>query len=181
MMVSTTKFHAIFFPSASHEVSKRVVNALLLEMDGVVGREGVFVVAATNRPNLLDPAMLRSGRLEHLVYVPPPDEESRYQVLKAISGGKDCFAVEDEDFREIARLSFGFSGADLNKLFKESAEIAFRRAQSAESKDFPIKISREILDGVIANMPPTLTAEQIRTFEEVRTEIPLHYNYFRSE
>lgn len=90
------------------------MNQILTELDGIDVRKNVFVIAATNRPELIDPAMLRPGRLDRLVYVPLPNETDRTAILKT------CFRhtpIDGEvDFVEISKKTEGFSGADLSAL-----------------------------------------------------------------
>ncbi|CAJ1957134.1 unnamed protein product [Cylindrotheca closterium] len=101
-------------------VSERVVNQLLTEMDGLESRRSVFVIAATNRPELIDPAMMRPGRLDKLLYVPLPTPDDRYAILKALA-----FKVKlgpDVDLKQIAHSprAEGYSGADCAALLREA-------------------------------------------------------------
>ncbi|CAI5720801.1 unnamed protein product [Peronospora destructor] len=107
-------------------VSERVVNQLLTEMDGLDGRRNVFVIAATNRPDIIDPAMLRPGRLDKLLYVPLPQASERYQILKTIAA--KCAVVSSVDLEAIAGdpRCEGFSGADLSALVREAGITALR-------------------------------------------------------
>ncbi|GMG18180.1 unnamed protein product [Phytophthora fragariaefolia] len=107
-------------------VSERVVNQLLTEMDGLDGRRNVFVIAATNRPDIIDPAMLRPGRLDKLLYVPLPRASERHQILKTICA-KCALApsVQLEVIAADARCE-GFSGADLSALVREAGITALR-------------------------------------------------------
>ncbi|KAI6118955.1 P-loop containing nucleoside triphosphate hydrolase protein [Pisolithus croceorrhizus] len=104
-------------PKRGHDstgVTDRVVNQLLTEMDGVEGLEGVFVLAATSRPDLIDAALLRPGRLDKSVLCDMPDEEDRLEILKAVS--RKVTLDASVDFGEIAKATEGFSGADLQAL-----------------------------------------------------------------
>lgn len=97
----------------SSGVSERMVNMLLTEMDGLEDRKQVFVIAATNRPDIIDPAMLRPGRLDTLLLVPLPSEDDRYDILKTIT--KHSPLAPDVDLQRIARdkrceVCFDFSG-----------------------------------------------------------------------
>ncbi|PVU68317.1 AAA family ATPase [Acidilobus sp. SCGC AC-742_M05] len=87
------------------DVTERVVSQLLTEIDGITGLENVVVIAATNRPDLVDPALLRPGRLEKLIYVPPPDEKGRLDILKIHT--RHVPLAEDVDLREIAKMTNG--------------------------------------------------------------------------
>ncbi|RAW33743.1 Nuclear valosin-containing protein-like [Phytophthora cactorum] len=107
-------------------VSERVVNQLLTEMDGLDGRRNVFVIAATNRPDIIDPAMLRPGRLDKLLYVPLPQASERHQILKTISA--KCAMASSVQLEAIAAdpRCEGFSGADLSALVREAGITALR-------------------------------------------------------
>eukprot|EP00644_Phytophthora_capsici_P011026 jgi/Phyca11/104066/e_gw1.9.725.1 len=107
-------------------VSERVVNQLLTEMDGLDGRRNVFVIAATNRPDIIDPAMLRPGRLDKLLYVPLPQASERHQILKTISA--KCALASSVQLAAIAAdpRCEGFSGADLSALLREAGITALR-------------------------------------------------------
>lgn len=120
---------------AMSEASSRVVNTLLTELDGVGnGREGIYVVAATNRPDMIDSAMLRPGRLETLLYVGLPDAEGRIDILKtlvnklsrrsddvvATTSGQVGLGLWDDRMEELARGCAGFSGADLQGLVRRA-------------------------------------------------------------
>jgi len=110
-------------------VSERVVNQLLTEMDGLDSRRSVFVIAATNRPELIDPAMLRPGRLDKLLYVPLPSAEDRLSILTKISA--KIALAPDVDIAAIARSprAEGYSGADCAALLRE-AGLAVLRAHA---------------------------------------------------
>lgn len=110
------------------ESSARVVNTLLTELDGLEDRQGVYVVAATNRPDAIDPAMLRPGRLDKPLLVDLPTEEERFEILKTISRKSPLGA--DVDLETVARdkRTDCFSGADLNALLREATTAALRRA-----------------------------------------------------
>ncbi|ETL47050.1 hypothetical protein F441_03317, partial [Phytophthora nicotianae CJ01A1] len=107
-------------------VSERVVNQLLTEMDGLDGRRNVFIIAATNRPDIIDPAMLRPGRLDKLLYVPLPQASERHQILKTISS--KCALAPSVQLEAIAAdpRCEGFSGADLSALVREAGITALR-------------------------------------------------------
>ncbi|WP_250028234.1 AAA family ATPase [Paractinoplanes maris] len=107
----------------------RVVAALLTELDGVEDLRNVVVVGATNRPDLIDPALLRPGRLERLVYVPPPDAEARAEILKA--SAKSVPLDEAVDLVELGADLEGFSAADCAALIRESALSAMRESLEA--------------------------------------------------
>ncbi|NWR88303.1 PEX1 factor, partial [Furnarius figulus] len=104
-------------PRRGHDntgVTDRVVNQLLTQLDGVEGLQGVYVLAATSRPDLIDPALLRPGRLDKCLYCPPPDQNSRYEILKALSHSLSL--ANDVDFQDLAAKTEHFTGADLKAL-----------------------------------------------------------------
>ena len=117
--------------TSGNQASERVVNQLLTELDGMDDRRSVFVVAATNRPDIIDPAMLRPGRLDKLLYISLPDAEGRYQIL-AKHVRKSPLAA-DVDLRAIAAdpRAEGFSGADMSALVREATVQALREVQAA--------------------------------------------------
>ncbi len=111
-----------------HDEREQTLNQLLVEMDGFEANEGVIIVAATNRPDVLDPALLRPGRFDRQVVVPVPDVKGREKIL-TVHGNKTQIA-EDVDWAVIARGTPGFSGADLENMVNEAALLAAR--QNAE-------------------------------------------------
>jgi transitional endoplasmic reticulum ATPase len=106
-------------------VSERVISQLLTEMDGILSLQDIVVVAATNRPNLIDPAILRPGRFDRLIYVPEPDEQSRLQILKLYSANMPL--AKDVDLNQVALQTKFYSGADLENICREAAMHALRR------------------------------------------------------
>ncbi|NWZ38007.1 PEX1 factor, partial [Brachypodius atriceps] len=104
-------------PRRGHDntgVTDRVVNQLLTQLDGVEGLQGVYMLAATSRPDLIDPALLRPGRLDKCLYCPPPDQNSRCEILKALSHSLSL--ANDVDFQDLAAKTEQFTGADLKAL-----------------------------------------------------------------
>jgi ribosome biogenesis ATPase len=113
--------------SSDNVATERVVNQLLTEMDGLDERKNVFVIAATNRPDIIDKAMLRPGRLDKLLYVPLPTKDDRHSILETICRGKPI--AECVDFKFIAHSDQcqGYSGADLSMLLREASILAIKR------------------------------------------------------
>ena len=117
-----------------HDEREQTLNQMLVEMDGFSANEGVIVLAATNRPDVLDKALLRPGRFDRQIVVPPPDVKAREQIL-AVHSKKKTFA-EDVDMKLIAKNTSGFVGADLENLLNEAALLAARQDHTAiEQKD----------------------------------------------
>lgn len=110
-----------------HDEKEQTLNQLLVEMDGFTRSEGVIVLAATNRPDILDPALLRPGRFDRQVFVGLPDIKGREEILKIHAKGKPL--AEDVDLGSVARATSGFTGADLENLLNEAALLTGRRGQ----------------------------------------------------
>ncbi|MEO0285628.1 MAG: ATP-dependent zinc metalloprotease FtsH [candidate division WOR-3 bacterium] len=118
-----------------HDEREQTLNQLLVEMDGFDSSEGIIVMAATNRPDILDPALLRPGRFDRRIYVPIPDVKAREEILK-LHASKVPLAP-DVDLKVIAQSTPGFTGADLANLVNEAALLAARKNQKQVSmKDF---------------------------------------------
>ena len=139
--------------SADSGVGDRVVAALLTELDGVEPLRDVVVVGATNRPDLIDPALLRPGRLERLVFVPPPDADARVAILR--TAGKSVPLADDVDLDAIADDLDGYSAADCSALLREAALAAMRR--SVDAADVTAADVAEAREGV----RPSLDPEQV--------------------
>ncbi len=110
-----------------HDEREQTLNQLLVEMDGFDSNEGIIVIAATNRPDILDPALLRPGRFDRQIAVPKPDVKGRYEILKVHVNKKKIPLGDDVDLMVIARGTPGFSGADLENLVNEAALLAARK------------------------------------------------------
>ena len=108
----------------SHDEREQTLNQMLVEMDGFGENEGIIVLAATNRVDILDPAILRPGRFDRKIAVSPPDVKGREEILGVHSKNKPL--AEDVDLKEIAKKTVGFTGADLENLLNESAIVAAR-------------------------------------------------------
>ncbi|CAL2031368.1 hypothetical protein CAEBREN_30029 [Caenorhabditis brenneri] len=117
----------------------RVINQVLTEMDGMNAKKNVFIIGATNRPDIIDPAVLRPGRLDQLIYIPLPDEGSRLQIFKA-SLRKTPLAA-DLDLNFLAKNTVGFSGADLTEICQRACKLAIR-----ESIEREIRLEKERQD-----------------------------------
>ncbi|KOM35182.1 hypothetical protein LR48_Vigan02g133200 [Vigna angularis] len=102
----------------------RVLNQLLTEMDGMSAKKTVFIIGATNRPDIIDPALLRPGRLDQLIYIPLPDEDSRHQIFKACL--RKSPVSKDVDLRALAKYTQGFSGADITEICQRACKYAIR-------------------------------------------------------
>ncbi len=116
-----------------HDEREQTLNQLLVEMDGFGSHEGIIVIAATNRPDILDPALLRPGRFDRQVTVGYPDLKGREAILKVHAKNKPL--GEDVDFAEVAKSTVGFTGADLANLLNEAALLAARSGKSLIGMD----------------------------------------------
>ena len=132
------------------DVMNRVVNQLLSSMDGVESMEGVIVVAATNRPEMIDPALLRSGRFERVLHIPPPDVDSIRAILKIHSEPMPLGKFKIED---LAPQLINYTGADIEAICREAALISMR----AEKKS----VSKKHFEEAINRVRPTITDEMM--------------------
>jgi len=140
-------------------VTERVVNTILAEMDGLEALQGVVVIGATNRPTLLDPALLRPGRFDELIYVPVPSREGRLHILR-IHTAKMPLA-EDVDLEALADRTNGYTGADLEDLVRRAGLHALR--ESLESTEVPMRFFEQAL----RETRPSVTPEMEREYEEL--------------
>jgi cell division protease FtsH len=133
-------------PMGSHEEREQTLNQLLAEMDGFDGRKGIIIMGATNRPEVLDPALLRPGRFDRQVLVDKPDVRGREDILRIHV--KTVKIAPDVDLKVIAARTVGFAGADLANLVNEAALLAARRDKTAvDRKDF-----EEAVDRIVAGL-----------------------------
>jgi len=140
------------------DVMNRVVNQLLSSMDGVEGMEGVIVVAATNRPEMIDPALLRSGRFERVLHVPPPDPEALKSILKIHTADMPLgrFSMDD-----IAAKLENYTGADIEAVCREAGLIAMR----AEKKT----VSKKHFEEAVERVRPTVTDEMMLYYNRMES------------
>lgn len=108
----------------------RVINQILTEMDGMGSKKNVFIIGATNRPDIIDPAILRPGRLDQLIYIPLPDEKSREAILKA--NLRKSPLAKEVDLPYLAKVTHGFSGADLTEICQRACKLAIRECIEME-------------------------------------------------
>ncbi len=144
---------------------EQTLNQLLVEMDGFEANEGIILIAATNRPDVLDPALLRPGRFDRQVVVPNPDISGREKILKVHT--KNVPISSDVDLRVIARGTPGFSGADLANLVNESALLAARRGKRVvTSKEFEDAKDRVMMGAERRSMAMTEEEKRATAFHE---------------
>jgi transitional endoplasmic reticulum ATPase len=143
-------------------VTERVVNTLLAEMDGLEELRGVVVIAASNRPALLDPALLRPGRFDDLIYVPVPEEEGRLHILKIHT--RDMPLGDDVDLGSIAERSDGYTGADLEDIVRRAGLQALRDDLATE------RVTMTYFEEALKETRASVTPEMDREYRElVRT------------
>ncbi|MFC7096733.1 CDC48 family AAA ATPase [Halobaculum marinum] len=132
-----------------NNVSERVVNQLLTELDGLEEMGNVMVIGATNRPDMIDPALIRSGRFDRLVMIGQPDEEGREQILKIHTG--DTPLAADVSLRELAERTDGYVGSDLESIAREAAIQALREDDDAED------VNMRHFEQAMENVRPTIS------------------------
>lgn len=145
-------------------VTERVVNTLLSEMDGLEELEGVVVIGATNRPTLIDPALLRPGRFDELVYVPVPDRDGRLKILQIHTA--DMPLADDVDLEDLADRTAGYTGADLEDLVRRAGMQALR--ENIHATEVPMRYFERALEEVRASVPPETEREYERLAEELK-------------
>lgn len=147
----------------------RMLNQILTEMDGMNQKKNVFVMGATNRPGLLDSALMRPGRLDQLVYIPLPDYKSRVKILQAKLGKAPL--GEDVNVEQIAERTEGFSGADMTEICQRAAKFAIRdsiRASIAnkDKEEDPVPfLTKKYFDKALENARRSVTQTEIAQFE----------------
>jgi len=161
-----------------HDEREQTLNQMLVEMDGFEGNEGIIVIAATNRPDVLDPALLRPGRFDRQVVVPLPDVRGREHILR-VHMSKTPVA-EDVDARTIARGTPGFSGADLANLVNEAALFAARRNKRlVDHQDFEDAKDKILMGAERKSMVMTEDEKRLTAYHEaghaiVGVKVPEH-------
>lgn len=170
---------------ASHDggATDRVLNQLLAEMDGMNQKKNVFVIGATNRPDKLDSALMRPGRLDQLVYIPLPDVKSRHSILKA-KLHKTPIDESEVDLKAIARSLEGFSGADLSEICQRAAKLAIRESieyeiKNPDSKEDPVPcLTKRHFDEALKYARKSVTRQEIESFEafarSMKVELKMH-------
>ncbi len=144
-------------------VTDRIVNQLLTEMDGIELLRNVVVIGATNRPDILDPALLRPGRFDRLIYVPPPDFKARLEIFKVHT--RKMPLAEDVDLEELARRTEGYTGADIAAVCREAAILALRE----EFKVRPVQM-KHFLEA-LKIVPPSLTKADIERYDKLAKQL----------
>ena len=146
--------------SEGSDVGNRVVNQLLASMDGVESLDGVIVVAATNRPEMIDPALLRSGRFERVLHVPPPDAGAREAIFGIHSEG---MPLSKFSFKDILSGMDGFTGADIEAVCREAALICMRAGKK--------KVTKSHFEEAISRVRPTVTPDMLEYYQKMETRL----------
>jgi transitional endoplasmic reticulum ATPase len=141
-----------------HEAAERIVSQLLTEMSGIEEMKGVVVIAATNRPDLVDPALLRAGRIDRFILVPAPDEKARLEILKIHT--RNMPLDKDVDLKEIAKRTEGYSGADLEAICREAAMNALREDIKAK------KVKRKHFEEAMKKVTSSITKELLEFYKK---------------
>jgi len=142
------------------DVMNRVVNQLLSSMDGVEGMEGVIIVAATNRPEMIDPALMRSGRFERVLHIPPPDAKSRVAILDIHTSKMPLGKMKLED---LASRMENYTGADIEAICREAALIAMREEKKT--------VSKKHFEKAIDRVRPTVTEEMMDYYSRMESNL----------
>ncbi|MCK4669127.1 AAA family ATPase, partial [Candidatus Bathyarchaeota archaeon] len=149
---------------ADSGVTQRVISQLLTEIDGIVNLVDIVVIAATNRPDIVDPAILRPGRFDRLIYVPEPDEQSRVEILKIYT--KNMPLSKDVDVTHLSVLTKNYSGADIDAVCREAAMHALRKDVNA--KEVTLMDFQEALKQMAPSVTPDMEKWYKRFMQQIR-------------
>jgi len=140
-------------------VTDRIVNQLLTEMDGMLSLKGVVIIGATNRPDILDPALLRPGRFDRVLAVPPPDRLARDRIFRIHT--REMPLAEDVDIEELAALTEGYTGADIEAVVREAAMASAREDIKAKT------VSMRHFQAALVKVRPSVTEEEKLEYEKI--------------
>ncbi|NIN53082.1 MAG: CDC48 family AAA ATPase [Nitrososphaeria archaeon] len=144
---------------SSSGVTERMVNQLLSEMDGIQVQKHVVVIGATNRPDILDPALLRPGRFDRVIYVPPPDLNARQEIFKIHM--RKMPLGKNVNLRRLAELTEGYTGADIEAICREAAMSSAREDMSAK------EVRSKHFEEALRTIPASITSAGIREYERI--------------
>ncbi|MCK5149554.1 CDC48 family AAA ATPase [Candidatus Pacearchaeota archaeon] len=148
------------------KVTERVLNQLLAEMDGLEDLHDVLVIGATNRPDMLDPGLLRPGRFDKILLVNTPEEEGRLKVLEIHT--KNMPLAKDVKIKDLAKKTIGYSGADLEALVREAAMLALRESIDSD------QVKKKHFDGALNKVKPSVNKSTIEVYKKIEE------NYLKS-
>jgi transitional endoplasmic reticulum ATPase len=149
--------------SSDSHVTERIVNQLLTSIDGLESMEGVVVLAATNRPDIVDNALLRAGRFDRMMLIPAPDKEARLAIFKIHT--KEMPLDDSVNLNELAEKSEGFVGADIESLCREAGILALRDSMEAE------KVTMKHFRRALERQRPSVDEETIKFYEAMGEEL----------
>ena len=138
-------------------VTERVISQILTEVDGLESLQNVVVIAATNRPDIVDPAVLRPGRTDRLILVPPPDKNARLEIFKIYT--REMPITDGVDLEKLANAAEGYAGSDIEALCREAAMLALRDNEDTE------EVEAQYFTDAMKKIHPTVTADVIRWYE----------------
>jgi len=145
--------------SSDSNVTERVISQLLTELDGLEELKDIVVLAATNRPDIVDPAVLRPGRFDRLIFVSPPDEKGRLQIFKVYT--RNMPLASSVSIKELASVTNGFVGSDIEALCREAGMLALRESFEIES------VTMSHFNDALERIHPTVTPEVIKYYEKI--------------
>ncbi|WP_456394184.1 CDC48 family AAA ATPase [Thermococcus sp.] len=160
-----------------NRVTDRLINQLLTEMDGIEENSGVVVIAATNRPDILDPALLRPGRFDRLILVPAPDEKARLEIFRVHT--RKMPLAEDVKLEELARKTEGYTGADIEAVCREAAMAAMRRAlkegilrpgMKMDEVRQKVRVTMKDFEEALEKIGPSVSRETVEYYRKVAEE-----------
>ena len=146
--------------SEDNRVGERMVNQLLTEMDGVEELTDVVIIGATNRPDMLDTAILRPGRFDRIILTPAPDERSRLEIFKVHTKGMAL--AKDVKLKELADKTEGYSGADIQAVCREAAMLTLRKKMDSDA------VTKEGFEDALKRIGPSITKEIMDAYEKMR-------------
>ncbi|AIU70868.1 ATPase AAA [Thermococcus eurythermalis] len=160
-----------------NRVTDRLINQLLTEMDGIQENSGVVVIAATNRPDIIDPALLRPGRFDRLILVPAPDEKARLEIFKVHT--RKVPLAEDVNLEELAKRTEGYTGADIEAVVREAAMLAMRRAlqegiirpgMKADEIRRKVKVTMKDFEEALKKIGPSVSKETMEYYRKIQEQ-----------
>jgi transitional endoplasmic reticulum ATPase len=149
----------------TNNANEQVVNQLLTELDGIEPLKNVVVIAATNRIDRIDPAILRSGRFDSVVFVPPPTEKERKAIFKVYVDKMPIDGDKEKLIETLAAKSEGYVGSDIERLTKEAGMVALRNDLAAD------KVSKDDFEKAFDIVKPSLTPEEVKKYEETANKV----------
>jgi len=145
------------------KVTERVLNQMLAEMDGLEDLKDVLVIGATNRPDMLDPGLLRPGRFDKILLVTAPSEEGRLKVLEVHT--KKMPLAKGVDLQDLAKKTDGYTGADLEALTREAAMLALRESKEAK------QVKKNHFDEALKKIKPSVTKNTIDVYKKIEESL----------